>query len=218
MAIQQIFFNPYTKKSGNFGVLDTKKMPNLQIADHDDHLHVASDNREEMVKLINEAQSRGLRCGENPYSDDHIEMVHKPDSWHYYAFPAGAFNVGCAVDITGDYDTIEKFIDDYLYGTLKAGEPENKTKYPSQIERKSSNMRATLIAWKASGKIGLSDEAIDGLVKGALIGGAALAYKYGVSTSDSNPLEYWSPEKISGRVQSESVIKEEIQRIKNLMK
>lgn len=118
MAIRELFFNPYTKQPGKFGIRSGTSQKGLQMAHHDDHLHISSDNSDEMKKIMDKAHEMGLTVHENPYATkqgwdkDGVQPVHAAKSYHYQKFGDGT---GAATDITGDPKKIFDFIDNYIY-------------------------------------------------------------------------------------------------------
>jgi hypothetical protein len=118
MAIIELFYNPYTRQSGKFGIIGGKTQQGLQMDKHEDHLHIASDNAEEMKTIMKKAHDMGFNVHENPYATkqgwdpDGVQKVHGDKSWHYKSFKDGT---GGAVDITGDKNKLYDFIDNYIY-------------------------------------------------------------------------------------------------------
>ena len=207
-----MFYNPYTKQSGKYGVVKGKRDLNLNIPGHDNHLHVASDNSDEMKKIMEKAHSMGLTVHENPYATkqgwdpDGVQNVHT-GKWHYITYADGT---GGATDITGPQDKINDFIDNYLY---KEVFPNPESSESGKSDSKISNSPEYDTSGPTSDSSGSKPTDPTG--------------KSSVSSSNSE----WSPENVlykvknaftsmakEGKVENGDLISEEIQRIKNLMK
>ena len=212
MGLKELFYNPYTKQEGKFGIEGGQLQSGLQKANHDNHLHVASDNSDEMKEIMNVAHDEyGLTVHENPYATekgwdpDGVQPVHAKNGYHYITLGSG--NVGGAADITGDQQIIFNFIDNYLYEKV----------YPKKTNPSSGGSLNKDLVSKS--KI----DTDDGNEKFKTDRGSR-----SVSFISSN--DEWSPENVLSRVKralttmgenkenTENLISEEISRIKNLMK
>lgn len=250
MAVVEMFYNPWTKD--NFKVSGYRKVLNSTQSAHDDHLHVASDNADEMKKIIDTAATYNLKTSENPYAKNDptgkVDPVHTEHSWHYVPLNTD-FTVGGAVDITGRHDDIVKFITLYLVNDLGAG---GNAKYPAKDSKELNKLKDVYTKIADEIKRKFPDGVIDEVKKkefakylkekfptllGNLTEEQVIIYinnslkyikffaigagVYYATQSDSHNPDYFTPSAIYQRLQSqqnESVVKEEISRIKNLMK
>lgn len=72
------------------------------IGGHSDHVHMADDNPQNVLRAISWAQSHGLHVSENPYVGG-VAPVHVTDSYHYRTF-GGKYKgkrLGEAIDVSG---------------------------------------------------------------------------------------------------------------------
>ena len=152
MSLRELFYNPYTRISGNRGIRRGQTQVGLQMPNHDNHLHVASDNEDEMKQIMDKANSYGLTVHENPYATskgwdpDGVQPVHAKNSNHYITLGVG--NVGGAADISGDPKKIIDFIDSYLYKQI----------YPNGKSPSSKSLNTTL----SSGSTITTDDSYEG--------------------------------------------------------
>jgi len=113
-GIDELVYNPATKEGGSigFGYDNGERKDNITWSGHDNHLHIGFTDREVAMKIIDKADSMGLRTTENPYAKkDPNKKIdnHTSGSLHYQNFP-GQPLVGKAVDISGDPKKITELI------------------------------------------------------------------------------------------------------------
>ena len=93
-----------------WGVDAGNKQDGLKWDNHDTHIHFGFTTPETALAVIKMAQSLGLHAGENPYSDDNLENVHKNNSFHYRMFP-GTYEgkkLGKGLDVSGNIDKMKE--------------------------------------------------------------------------------------------------------------
>jgi hypothetical protein len=95
-SLAEAFYDP-------IGQWDNGRFSKQGIGNHSDHVHFSVINPQAMIQAIHQAQSMGLRVGENPYVDK-VDPVHVKDSFHYRNFPGsyGGKPLGEAIDVSGD--------------------------------------------------------------------------------------------------------------------
>lgn len=114
-GIDELVYNPATKEGGTigFGYDNGERKDNITWSGHDNHLHIGFTDRDVAIKIIDKADSMGLRTTENPYAkkdpNKKVDNVHTGSSLHYKNFP-GQPLVGQAVDISGDPKKITELI------------------------------------------------------------------------------------------------------------
>lgn len=114
-GIDELVYNPATKKSGTIGhgYDGGKKVQGITWSNHDDHLHIGFTNRDVAMAVIDKADQMGLKTTENPYAkkdpNGKVDKVHTSGSFHYKVFP-GEPKVGAGVDISGNPQTITELI------------------------------------------------------------------------------------------------------------
>lgn len=138
-GIDELVYNPATKAGGTIGYgYDAGKMVRgITWAGHDNHLHIGFTNRDVAMKVIDKAQSMGLKCTENPYAkndeNNKVDPVHTTGSFHYKTFQ-GEPKVGAGVDITGDTNKITeliKWIENTYAGKNYSDSPAEETSTPT---------------------------------------------------------------------------------------
>jgi len=86
------------------------------VPNHEDHVHAAFTNLNQMLRAIALAKRLGLRVSENPYVD-HVDPVHVKNSYHYRRLGMSHGRpVGEAIDVGGNPKLLMK-----LYRTLSGG-------------------------------------------------------------------------------------------------
>jgi len=93
-----------------WGVDAGNKQDGLKWGGHDTHIHFGFTTPETALAVIKMAQSLGLHAGENPFSDDNLENVHKNNSFHYQMFP-GTYEgkkLGKGLDVSGNTDKMKE--------------------------------------------------------------------------------------------------------------
>lgn len=114
-GIDELVYNPATKEGGTigFGYDNGERKDNITWSGHDNHLHIGFTDRDVAIKIIDKADSMGLRTTENPYAkkdpNKKVDNEHTSGSLHYKNFP-GQPLVGQAVDISGDPKKITELI------------------------------------------------------------------------------------------------------------
>jgi hypothetical protein len=114
-GIDELVYNPATKEGGSigFGYDNGERKDNITWSGHDNHLHIGFTDKDVAMKIIDKADSMGLRTTENPYAkkdpNKKVDNVHTGGSLHYKNFP-GQPLVGKAVDISGDPKKITELI------------------------------------------------------------------------------------------------------------
>jgi hypothetical protein len=93
-----------------WGVDAGNKQDGLKWDNHDTHIHFGFTTPETALAVIKMAQSLGLHAGENPFSDNNLEDVHKNNSFHYRMFP-GTYEgkkLGKGLDVSGNIDKMKE--------------------------------------------------------------------------------------------------------------
>lgn len=78
-------------------------VPGIKWKNHDTHIHFGFTDSNVAIKVIEKAQSLGLKAAENPYTSN-VDPVHTDNSFHYQNFD-GDFNgkkLGKGLDVSGD--------------------------------------------------------------------------------------------------------------------
>jgi hypothetical protein len=127
-GIDELVYNPATKTGGEIGhgYDHGTRINGITWSGHEDHLHIGFTDRDVAIKVIDKADSMGLRTTENPYAkkdpNGKVDNVHTTGSFHYKTFP-GEPEVGAGVDISGDEEKIVELImwieEEYANGNYK---------------------------------------------------------------------------------------------------
>ncbi len=146
----ELVYNPVTRKPKSpyqKGIVAGKTKESAVWPGHEDHLHVAVNNKQIMMDIINQAEKMGVKSTENPYAKNDpnkkVDKVHSTNSTHYQNFP-GTPKVGKGVDFNADGDEVVKLrafiewirknydksknIDMFLQDEFDEVEPEEKPK------------------------------------------------------------------------------------------
>jgi hypothetical protein len=105
-----------------WGVDAGNKQDGLKWDNHDTHIHFGFTTPETALAVIKMAQSLGLHAGENPFSDNNLEDVHKNNSFHYRMFP-GTYEgkkLGKGLDVSGNSDKMKELFN-YVAVTIGGG-------------------------------------------------------------------------------------------------
>jgi hypothetical protein len=119
--IRELVYNPVTRKPQNLkqkGIEGGQIKNSVVWGGHEDHLHVATTDKQIMMNIIDQAAKMGVKSTENPYSKDDPDGkiktgTHTTGSYHYRNFE-GKPLVGKGVDFNADGDEVEvlrKFIE-----------------------------------------------------------------------------------------------------------
>jgi hypothetical protein len=127
-GIDELVYNPATKTGGEIGhgYDHGTRINGITWSGHEDHLHIGFTDRDVAIKVIDKADSMGLRTTENPYAkkdpNGKVDNVHTTGSFHYKTFP-GEPEVGAGVDISGNEEKIVELImwieEEYANGDYK---------------------------------------------------------------------------------------------------
>lgn len=107
-----------------WGVDAGNKQDGLKWDGHDTHIHFGFTTPETAMAVIKMAQSLGLHAGENPFSDNNLEDVHKGNSFHYQMFP-GTYEgkkLGKGLDVSGNPDKMKELFN-FVAVTIGGGLP-----------------------------------------------------------------------------------------------
>ena len=107
-----------------WGVDAGNKQDGLKWDAHDTHIHFGFTTPETAMAVIKMAQSLGLHAGENPFSDNNLEDVHKRNSFHYQMFP-GTYEgkkLGKGLDVSGNPDKMKELFN-FVAVTIGGGSP-----------------------------------------------------------------------------------------------
>ena len=221
-GIDELVYNPVTGNPADEydkGSDGGRLQKSITWPGHDDHLHIGTTNKEVMIQLINQAQQMGLSSTENPYAKNDSDGKvgkHAAGSFHYKRF-SGVPSVGAGVDISGDRTKIREFIR-WINANYKGKnlQQDQTTEQPDQSNNTKTDTKTdtkttpALTPSTGSTVSGFTDtygvyDGLSNLINPLVDMGKEFKNKWGKSTNES---------KITG----ESLINEEIDRIKQIMK